>query len=490
MQGGRKLTRRQALIVTFCLLTGFFATAHPVLDPDTFWHLSVGRQILVNRTVYFEDTFSFTHTALWVNVQWLAQIILFLVYDFSGIIGLEAFALLLKVTIFIILFLALDGPPLTRAWLTLLASVLAYPVISGARPQLFSYLFLAFLSLWFRQLRGGDSRPPWWLPLLFLLWSNLHSFYPIGLGLIGIFLMGDWLNRRFALSPTLSPRLIRPLIIILIVSILACLVTPFGPFAFYQVLKNIFQSAGLPIEEWRPIAQSGHPVSLFFGVFIVLWVAAASLTPKKPDASELGFGALLTLAALSGIRMVGLWAIMMSPFLSEHIHFWTARGQTAPPKWIPNAFLAVAVILAMLVILTKLSPHEYQRAEQKEYPQRAIAHLQSLQREGTLSNPIRCLTAYHWGGYVSWRLYPKAKVFVDGRADYYPRTVMQDYLQLHGGQPRWRSLLTKYQVDAVLLPPKYPLASLLRTQKERWVRVYADKTAVLFVRRDERRATK
>jgi hypothetical protein len=129
------------LTVTFGLVI-VFAMAHPVLDPDMWWHLAVGDAILQHRSVHFVDPLSFTNPKVWVNSQWLAEAVFAALHRRVGIWGLEVLALLLKVAAFLLVFKAMNAPPLTKVWVTVLFAFGALPVMGGVRPQLFSFLFL------------------------------------------------------------------------------------------------------------------------------------------------------------------------------------------------------------------------------------------------------------------------------------------------------------------------------------------------------------
>jgi hypothetical protein len=58
-------------------------------DPDTYWHIATGRWMLGARAFPRHDIFSQTAAGQpWVNMEWLAQIILFWTYDWFGWGGL------------------------------------------------------------------------------------------------------------------------------------------------------------------------------------------------------------------------------------------------------------------------------------------------------------------------------------------------------------------------------------------------------------------
>ncbi|MCX7838512.1 MAG: hypothetical protein N2559_03525 [Anaerolineae bacterium] len=81
-----------------------------------------------------------------------------------------------------------------------------------------------------------------------------------------------------------------------------------------------------------------------------------------------------------------------------------------------------------------------------------------------------------------WRLYPQARVFIDGRADVYGDTFIEEvYLRAYRASADWRARLEQYDVRFVLLEPDAPLVAQLERANE-WRRIYADAQAVLFER--------
>ena len=114
-------------------------------------------------------------------------------------------------------------------------------------------------------------------------------------------------------------------------------------------------------------------------------------------------------------------------------------------------------------------------AELREYPSVAVAFVQANQ----LAQPI--YNEYAWGGYLIWRLYPDYKVYIDGRADVYGDSMIDEFLDIHEGSPTWRQKLNQRGIRTVLVKPDVPLASLLREDRE-WHNVFEDKQAVIFVR--------
>ena len=74
-------------------------------DPDVYWHIATGRWMLVEHAFPRHDVFS--HTAAgqpWVNMEWLAQIVLASTYDWFGWRGLVLLCGLVMALTFALLY--------------------------------------------------------------------------------------------------------------------------------------------------------------------------------------------------------------------------------------------------------------------------------------------------------------------------------------------------------------------------------------------------
>jgi len=86
-----------------------------------------------------------------------------------------------------------------------------------------------------------------------------------------------------------------------------------------------------------------------------------------------------------------------------------------------------------------------------------------------------------WGGYLIYRLYPRNKVFIDDRHDFYGDAFIKEYLTVTLVQPGWDRVLEEQHVNWVLMPAQASLANLLRLTPQ-WTIVHEDGAAVLFSR--------
>jgi hypothetical protein len=96
-----------------------------------------------------------------------------------------------------------------------------------------------------------------------------------------------------------------------------------------------------------------------------------------------------------------------------------------------------------------------------------------------IREPIFCPDL--WGGYLIYRLYPQAEVFVDDRHDLYGDQFFKDYLKVIFVQPDWSKILDERHVNWVLMEKNSSLGTILE-QTPQWKLIHQDRTAVLFHR--------
>ena len=93
----------------------------------------------------------------------------------------------------------------------------------------------------------------------------------------------------------------------------------------------------------------------------------------------------------------------------------------------------------------------------------------------------RVLTSDQWADYLIYRLYPRQRVFFDGRSDFFGPAIGSDYRKLFGAEGAWRELLEQYHFELALLPHDWALSTAL-SREPGWRQVYRDSVAVLYAR--------
>ena len=113
------------------------------------------------------------------------------------------------------------------------------------------------------------------------------------------------------------------------------------------------------------------------------------------------------------------------------------------------------------------------RAEMEHLPARAVAFLQAHPPSGRIFNH------YDWGGYLIWKLYPSTPVFIDGRADVYGQTLLDQFANTYQFKGAWDKPLQEWNIDTVFVPPDSALAVGLRNSPG-WAIAYEDFQAVVL----------
>jgi hypothetical protein len=83
-----------------------------------------------------------------------------------------------------------------------------------------------------------------------------------------------------------------------------------------------------------------------------------------------------------------------------------------------------------------------------------------------------------------WRLYPRERVFIDGRSDVYgliEDSVVKAYLTTYTGAADWREPLDRYHVRMVLIEPDAPVVAQL-SRDPAWKKLYEDRQAIIYFR--------
>lgn len=516
-------TRRLFVAILFVAL--FVMTAREISDPDFWWHLSTGKYIVATQSIPHTDSFSFTQAGQpWVTHEWLSEVLMYglflvgsyplLILTFSAIITLS----------FALVYARSQGKPYV-ATVALLLTALATSPTWGVRPQMISLLLMSvFLSV----LDGAFPRPTgekldevqaiprpagerlgegqvylhpnslpsserekliWLLPPLMILWVNLHSGYALGLAIIAVYLFGEIVsqvtnsNLRFTLYDLRTSRLAQ-LAVVFVLCVVAVLFNPNGATMFVYPFETLTSpTMQAYIQEW--FSPDFHQIEFQpFAWLMLATMASIALSGKRATLTQtlllIGTG----YAAFRSARNIPLFAIVAAPILAEHLwYIFEARFRSmnkSQPRItrgiaIVNWLLLAVIVLAGLLRIAMVVSNQ-REVERSKFPAAAVDFLQTQKIADALYD------SYGWGGYLIWRLYPQARVFIDGRADVYGDKFIEDvYLKAYRGGADWREPLDHYAVRVVLIEPDAPLASQL-AQDGAWRKTYEDKQAVVYQR--------
>jgi hypothetical protein len=469
------------LLGTWLGTAAFVAARLHLPDPDTWWHLAVGEEILSTGTWPTADHYSFTVSGHpWMAYEWLGEVAMALAARLGGLPALAALLIGLSVLVMLLLYYyAYLRSGNFKAALISCATVLPLSsFIFTLRPQLFGYIFLITTLICLEAFRRGRAWTLWVLPLVFLLWVNTHGTFVFGLFVMGVHWASGLVELRrgglVAERWTAAQR--RQWAVVLLLCVLALALTPYGTRVAASPLEIAFlQPTNVAnISEWQPM-----PFDSFLGkLFLVLllgFVVLQMLFPLTYRLEEIGLLLFAIYAAATHQRFALFFAIVFAPLLAARLSQWVPGYQPAKDKPALNAVLIALTVAVMLVVNSSDQPLAEQVAE--SFPKGAVDYLQEQEPTGPTLNE------YAWGGYLIWAAGREQKVFIDGRLDLYEYAgVFSDYLDMTRLAPNALFLLQKYRIEACLLNRDAPLGTLLTTLPE-WEQVYADELSVLFLHR-------
>jgi hypothetical protein len=91
----------------------------------------------------------------------------------------------------------------------------------------------------------------------------------------------------------------------------------------------------------------------------------------------------------------------------------------------------------------------------------------------------RLFTYDQWGDFVIYNQYPRSRVFIDGRSDFYGSKFVEKYLDIVNVKYTWQQHLDDYGIDTVMLRTDAALTGALK-ESSRWRVVYDDGDAIIF----------
>ena len=484
-------------LLVFCFLGAFFQ----VCDADIGYYIRTGAYVLTEHRVPAVNLFSYTAPdAVWYAQQWAPAVLFYLVHQAAGVKGLIVCKALLATALIYLLWRTawrVSGRnSLWAFWLATVA-VLAMRPRFLERPDLISALLLAGLGLldW----RWGRARRWQWmgLPLWFAVWANTHSGVAYGFVFLAAVAVAEaiawgWPARSSKAraseeGPNVPPGSwrecgVRPTGLVLAVALAVLSLQVINPngWRILTIPFSAFSSA-----YWRSIILEYQPPTLasapfFFG--LLGGTALLQLIGWRHFSLRFFLPALaLGYLAASAQRAIPFFVIVAVPYAA-----WLLARVVAPRprlfRWGHAALpLAWAAGVMLVFIPDRTLPFGF-GLNRYFYPQSIY---EFLAREVPAQN---LCNEWRFGGSMLWFLYPKFKVFVDGRCDAYPEEFWRgEYFPIMSADPSWREKFQARQVTGVLLPmlegqPLLELARQLQADPA-WALVAYTDEALLFLQR-------
>lgn len=492
------------LFPVVCMLLLFIMAARTPMDTDLWWHLRAGEATWLAGKPVLSDLFSFTRAGeAWVNHSWLGQVFLFLAFQWLGYWGLSLLVALVVTGSFGILFLMCKSPLAIRSFVIIFGAVVSAPLWTP-RPQIFSLLFFALVLKILNEYKHKNRKTIWILPPIFLLWSNIHAGFTLGLMLAGAMIIGEAMNRLLGREgdSIFSWRKMGILSGCLAVCAGVVLLGPNGVNTWLVQFHTIgVEALQKYVTEWA--SPDFHDIAQQPFLWLLLAsVLAFALSEERPDGSHLMVWIWFVSVALMARRNIGVFALVAIPALDRYgwpsakklanrlpfLRVLLNSGQTGDlaaegcfshsrvllhKKIVNLSLVAILMAVAILKLYVVAHPLFVNAQLPRFFPSQAVDRLTTLQAKGNLLNE------YNWGGYLIW-FSRQTPVYIDGRTDLYGDHVIHRWIDLIQAKGDWEEELKRRDVKYVLLQPDRPILERLQTRG--WKTLYRDCQAVLLQR--------
>ena len=472
------------LLATAAYCIPLLAAMRPVADWDIWWHLRIGQWISEHGWVTQTDPCS-TYGAdkTWVAYSWLFEVLVFQLYQVLGLGGvlLCRVVLALAVVAGCHRLVARREPRFLVATLLTGVAALAISPLMSERPWLFTILFSTLTLEVVLDLRQGRRGLLFWLlPLLYVLWANLHIQFVYGFLLLGIGCAAPIVDRLLKRptagnADTAGSACWWRLVGLTAVCVLATLVNPYHVRLYGVVLEYATQPG--------PFRVVNELMAMTFRLgwdwlALGLTLATAFALGRKARLSSFdvllfAVSAMLCFRARRDIWLIVLSALTILP---------TVLPRRSALRQVVLGQLgraAVALAVAGLAVLfwrgQGLTEERLRQEEANDFPARACAEVQRRGYSGRLYNH------FNWGGYLIWRL-PQLPVSIDGRTNLHGEERIDLSLRTWRGILGWHDDPELAAAQVVLIDADSALASLLRLDR-RYELIYEDEQAAIFVPR-------
>jgi len=477
-------------------------------DPDTWTHLALGRLLVETRAWPTHEILVYPSTALpQHNTEWLYDIVLYLAFRFAGLAGVVLLKAATAALTFWILFKDATLPSEPAADRRLRACV-AGAVLLGClpmvryrfveRPDIVLMLFLAFTIYALDAYLLEGRRWLYALPLVHVLWANMHpsvvvTVVPFGAALaagVGFHLLRR--RRGVLASDVPSAKQLRVVAAVLVADLLASLLNPRG----FEILTLPLQLVGSPWFTQEINELQRPPFGLYPGPYVLaalLLLTLALLWRRRPLAPALLVIPFVYLG-LSAVRFIFVLAVVGAPVLARSLaailSSWSGERFRRPALALAAAGL-VAGAASVGLALAGVPPLGDARkslglgVDARFVPEGALRYLDRISMTGRLFN------AFHFGGYIAWRDFPKRAAIIDGRG-WVPPGLKEEIHFARAYPGHLARLQSAYGFEAAVMDyPAYSGESLppdadWGLASPDWALVYWDDFALVYLKRGAR----
>jgi hypothetical protein len=490
------------------LLTTFLISG----DDDVFWHLATGRYIVESGTVPSTDVFGYvTEGQEWMPFEWGWDIITYGLYNIGGYEAISVFRTVIFLLTFGILFIVMQRFKVSFNISLLILGLIAFGTIDRLtpRPHIISYLFFAllvFIITDYKYIRH-NHKILYFLPLIFLVWANIHMGIIAGMFFLGIYVISEMIvfvrkskvNSQF--TPLSKPDLYR-LLMIIVACILVMLINPNSFQTYIYAYEHTQMKLLETINEWRsPFNEmfSGSFVTIIYKIFLFSGLLVLYYAVKRKD---IFIGILVIGLAIYSVRAVRLtvdYIIFISAFLGVSLDYIISnlKAQSFKNFILKGPVLKVVYAIILLFCIFRLPDSSLYLENLKYYRISGMGinsdfipvQMFDFMKENNIPDKgEKVLNHFGTGGYLIWN-FPQEKNFIDSRN--LNDSIYYEYTGIMGMAPGFQQKIENHGIDyfIYLAPDLVRIPQEMQTtpisyfsQNAQWKLVFWDDKSFLYVK--------
>ncbi len=487
------------------------------LDPDLGWHLKEGELILKLHQLPQASWYTYSLP----NFPYVAHeaFLSIVIYIGQKLIGVGPLTIIFAlITVFTFVFVAgkssLNEVSLRHRFFSafLISPILA--AFFGIRPIVVGWLLMSTLVLLVNQVRiTNNTKKVYFIPLLILVWANLHASFIIGIIYLGSILVTEGLKASYFksgkpdsifLKKAVSLDFItwKKILWIFLISLGLTFVNPYG----VSLYREMWQTISDPFvnQSIGEFLATSFQSTMGYMIFIYLWALLEFIylqTQKKLDFTDFILFIMFLFLALHSVYYIPLFIIVTFPFFLSSTKFIYDNIIDPVFRHIIGFWGFSCLILASIASSSNLLyaiplSFSLEQSQSQYYPAGAVEYLKRNPGLGNLYNE------YNWGGYLIQNL-SQYKTFINGIMPHWRienrtsenkkndplsklfggnfETILEDATKIGTLTRDWDKKLEEYKIGVFLIYGDSILDYEL-SRSTQWKELYRDNGAVIYAK--------
>jgi len=476
------------------------------LDADVHFVIKSGEEIWQTGGFPLYDSFSWVPLELkvpYINVEWLSCLLLYLLYNKGGFLLITIYKIFIYGLGYFILFsFARKKYGLLPASIAIITGIYLGRWFLSPRALMHSAVLFPLVTymLLYDEEKPFNKKFFLYLPLIFLIWTNLHGAFLIGLVYVYPGFLINYYFKAKNMEYKEKQKLFLSYLLLMILCLIITFITPYGSKIFWKTLVY-FTPASIKIflklntEYQSPLSYIkifDYYFIITLPVSIIMLIYSSRRFHFKLSPVELYTFIFFLAISLKAVRNIQLFSIACIPIYAFIIgntieickkHNFLNKN-LIPSGKLSYIFISIKIICLFFIlfhfatVLTRTDPTG-KRLEQKLFP----TNLKQFLIKNSL--PSHLYNHEIIGCYLLFHLYPQYKVSIDtrDRLVYSPEYYLEFNASLHDTE-KLIKFLDKYEIDVSIIDLKYH-PHLLENHPD-WFLLYKEGRYLLYIRNNEK----